>query len=119
MSAILDAVVGYRSGQRSRIRQQRIRQQKNNVEAIEMQERRHGYFPQVFIWRGTRYDVRAVERCWTVKQSGWRGDVAQHRFRVCCDYGPVHNRREGAFEIYQDVQHNTWHILKASGQRQR
>lgn len=114
MSAILDAVVGYRSSQRSR-----MRQQKDGVEAIEMQERRHGYFPQVFVWRGMRYDVRAVERCWTVKQSGWRGDVEQHRFRVRCDYGPAHNRRAGAFEIYQDVQHNTWHILGPSGRRGR
>ncbi len=78
------------------------RRRKRGTEPIDMRERRHGYFPQTFIWRGHRYDVQAVERCWTVSRPGWGGRVEQHRFRVRC--------REGAFEIYQDVRQNTWHI---------
>lgn len=34
-------------------------------EAIRMEAKRFGYFPQTFVWRGKRYDVHAVERCWT------------------------------------------------------
>ncbi|HET89740.1 MAG TPA: hypothetical protein ENN99_03235 [Chloroflexi bacterium] len=67
-----------------------------------MRERRHGYFPKTFVWRGHQYDVQAVERCWTVSRRGWGGRVDQHRFRVRC--------REGTFELYQDVHHNTWHM---------
>jgi len=107
------------------------------AEPIEMRERRYGYFPQTFIWRGCRYDVYAVERCWTVSRRGRSGRVERHCFRVRCSFhkptnsaafrkpansaalrkpansaalGPVQDRREGTFEVYQDVQHNTWHL---------
>lgn len=67
------------------------------MEAVEIQEKRFGYFPKVFRWHGKRYDVQAVERCWT---------VAKHAprlcFRVRCD--------EGMFDLYQDVRGNTWHL---------
>lgn len=84
-----------------------------------MRERRYGYFPQVFIWRGCRYDVYAVERCWTVSRRGRGGRVERHCFRVRCSFheptngaalDPVQDRREGTFEVYQDVRHNTWHL---------
>jgi len=71
-------------------------------EPIEMRERRHGYFPKAFVWRGHRYDVHAVERCWTVARRG--GRVDRHCFRVRC--------REGTFEVYQDARHNTWHLQR-------
>jgi hypothetical protein len=67
-----------------------------------MRERRHGYFPKAFTWRGQRYDVSAVERCWTVSRQRWGGRVERHCFRVRCP--------EGTFEVYQDVRHNTWHL---------
>ena len=70
-----------------------------SVEPIEMRERRHNYFPKVFVWRGHRYNVHAVERCWTVSQRG--GTVNRHCFRVRC--------REGVFTVFQNVRHNTWH----------
>ena len=73
-------------------------------EAIDMRARRHGYFPKTFVWRGHKYNVRAVERCWTVSRRGRGGRVEQHRFRVRC--------REGTFEVYQDVRHNTWHMQR-------
>ncbi|HDQ72908.1 MAG TPA: hypothetical protein ENN19_12550 [Chloroflexi bacterium] len=108
MSATLDGVLGYRSGRRCV-----TSRRKKGAEAIELQKRRHGYFPQVFVWRGDRYDVQAVERCWTIKRRGWRGEVAQHRFRVRCAYGPPDKRCVEVFEIYQDVHYNTWHIVGA------
>lgn len=74
------------------------------AEAIEMRSRRHGYFPGVFVWRGRRYDVDAVERCWTVCRRGRDGRVEQHCFRVRCP--------EGTFDLVQDVRFNTWHIQR-------
>jgi len=75
-----------------------------------MRERRHGYFPKVFIWRGHRYDVYAVERCWTVSRRRWGGRVERHCFRVRCREDE--SAKEGTFEVYQDVRHNTWHLLR-------
>lgn len=98
MSAVLDAARGYYPGRGERKRRWR------GAEPIEMRERRHGYFPKSFIWRGSRYDVHAVERCWTVSRRGLDGKVERHCFRVRC--------REGTFEVYQDLRHNTWHIQR-------
>ncbi len=35
-------------------------------ERINLLARSHGYFPAAFRWRGRRFDVTAVEKCWTV-----------------------------------------------------
>ena len=91
-----------------------------------MRERRYGYFPKAFIWRGHRYDVYAVERCWTVSRRRRGGRVERHCFRVRCSFdsaqdgpfgsaqdrpfGSAQDRHEGTFEVYQDVRHNTWHL---------
>jgi hypothetical protein len=69
-----------------------------------MRERRHGYFPKSFVWRGHRYDVHAVERCWTISRRSRGNRVERHCFRVRC--------REGTFELYQDVRYNTWHLQR-------
>ena len=74
------------------------------VEAIEMQAKRFGYFPRTFLWRGCRYDVHAVERCWTTGTRQRGGRVQRHHFRVRCV--------EGAFELFRDLVHNTWHIAR-------
>jgi len=66
-------------------------------ESVEMQEKRFGYFPKAFRWHGHRYDVQAVERCWTRAQK-----TPRLYFRVRC--------REGMFDLYQDVRANTWHL---------
>ena len=96
MSAILDV---RRVARRKRGSKKRRR---TGSESIEMRERRHGYFPKVFVWRGHRYNVHAVERCWTIARQG--GRVDRHCFRVRC--------REGTFELYQNVRHNTWHMQR-------
>ena len=70
-------------------------------EAIRMEAKRFEYFPQTFVWHGKRYDVHAVERCWTVSRR-WVWDVERHCFRVRC--------AEGTFELYQDARRNTWHV---------
>jgi hypothetical protein len=76
-------------------------------EAIQIREKRFGYFPQRFRWHGREYVVSRVERCWTVKRRRWGGKVEQLCFRVHCD--------ESAYDIIQDVIGNTWHIQSARG----
>ncbi len=66
-------------------------------EAIEIEEKRFGYFPQRFLWRGKAHEIQAVERCWTKT-----GRNAQMCFRVRC--------REGVFDLTQHVASNVWTI---------
>ena len=67
-----------------------------------MQELRYGYFPKAFVVAGRRYDVQAVEQCWTVSQPGGQGE---HRlFRVRC--------RQERFELCQDVRDDTWYLQR-------
>ena len=90
-------------GRKSRVKRG-SKQRSRRSEPIDMRERRHDYFPKLFVWRGHRYQVNAVERCWTVSRRG-RGDkVERHCFRVRCP--------EGTFEVYQDVRYNTWHLQR-------
>ncbi len=35
-------------------------------EPVQLVAKTHGYFPASFRWRGRRFDVVAVEKCWTV-----------------------------------------------------
>ncbi len=77
---------------------------RRRAEPIEMRKRRHGYFPQQFVWRGRRYDVHAVERCWTVSRRSRGNRVERHCFRVRC--------AEGTFDLYQDARNNTWHMQR-------
>lgn len=96
----MSAIMGVRQGTKARSGKRRRR----GDEPIEMRRRRYGYFPEMFVLRGHRYEVYAVERCWTIWRSGHGGRAARHCFRVRC--------REGTFDVYQDVQHNTWHLLQ-------
>ncbi len=71
-------------------------------EAIQMREKRFGYFPQRFRWRGHEYVVNRVERCWTIKTRRWGGKVERLCFRVHC--------HDGVYDVFQDLIGNTWHI---------
>ncbi len=77
------------------IRLKRVR--RGTREAVEIQEKRFGYFPKRFRWRGKVYDVEQVERCWTTMK---RNPSLCFRVR-CCD---------GVFELFQDVHANTWEV---------
>ncbi len=74
-------------------------------EALEMVEMRFRYFPHVFRWRGRHLHVDTVERCWTVCRRTLKRSIQRHFFQVCC--------AEGVFELYQDVEANTWHLRRA------
>ncbi len=76
-----------------------VQRKPRRAEAVEIQEKRFGYFPKVFRWHGKRYIVQAVERCWTVANRAPR-----LCFRVRCD--------EGTFDLYQDVRGNTWQLAQ-------
>lgn len=76
-----------------------LHQTRQRHEPIEMRSRRFGYFPRTFVWRGHEYTVEAVERCRT---TGSAEQAKRHYFQVRC--------AEGKFNLYQDLQSNTWHI---------
>ncbi len=85
-------------------------------EKINMDEKRFGYFPDRFTWRGRRYDVQAVERSWTVSHRRLGSSVDRLCFRVrgaavdewVHEAGRVAS--EGTFDVYQDLRTNTWHM---------
>jgi hypothetical protein len=75
-------------------------------EAVEMVQRRHGWFPQRFIWRGRAYEVDGIDRCWEVGRR-W-GRPARRCFRL---------KAGGAsFELYHDLELATWHLRRARWQ---
>ncbi len=69
-------------------------------EAVEIQEKRFGYFPKRFRWHGKVYDVLQVQRCWTNARGNPR-----LCFRVQCE--------EGIFDLFQDVRANIWEVAVA------
>jgi hypothetical protein len=87
-------------------------------EKIKMDKKRFGYFPQRFTWRGCRYDVHAVERCWTVSRRQLGNKVDRLCFRVRCSASNGRNGRSrravsgGTFDLYQNLNTNTWHLEK-------
>lgn len=66
---------------------------------IELLARAHGYFPAAFRWRGRRFEVVSVEKCWTVQRP-----VAQRLFRVRC--------AAGSFLLAQTVAGDTWQVKR-------
>jgi len=82
----------------------RAAQARNLNEPVVVPSKRYGFFPQVFVWRGRRHDVCAVEACRTEVRRDWRGRVECHRFRVRTD--------SAVFELIQDPSHDTWKLEK-------
>ena len=73
-------------------------------EPVVVPAKRFGFFPQVFVWRGQRLDVSAVEACETEMRRDWRGRVECHRFRV---------RTESAvFELTHEPERDKWQLEK-------
>jgi hypothetical protein len=111
MSAALDATRRLER-RRKRAKRHKASSKKGSGERIRMLERRHGYFPKLFVWRRQRYDVCAVERCWTVSRRGIRGQVERYCFRVRARRRARGKGATERFEIYQDAQRNTWHMQR-------
>lgn len=72
----------------------------NPTDAMDLLARTHDYFPASFRWRGQRFDVIRVERCWTVQ-----GPALRRVFRVRC--------HAGSFELEQTVSSNAWRVRRA------
>jgi len=73
-------------------------------EPIEVQAKRFGFFTQTFLWHGRRYQVKRVERAWTISRRRQRRRVERRCFRV--------HTNEGVFDLYQDLRADTWHLEK-------
>ena len=69
------------------------------AEPVQVADKRDGFFPRVFVWRGRRHDVRAVVACRTENR---RGQVRRHLFRVRTD--------RALFELAQDVARDQWRL---------
>ena len=79
---------------------------------VHMLERRHGYFPEIFVWQGRRHEVSAVERCWTVRRRRLRGEAEHHYFRVRARSGPSGTDADGTLIIYQNLDDASWHMRR-------
>ena len=85
-------------------------------EKIRMDKKRFGYFPHRFTWRGRRYDVLHVERCWTVSRKRLGNKVDRQCFRVRCIAANARGLRsnrdvpESTFDVYQDLNTSVWHL---------
>lgn len=86
---------GTRSTRSGASNPQRLRSARSD--AVEILEKRFGYFPQSFQWRGHTHFVQAVERTSTKM-----GRVAQLCFRVRC--------KEGIFDLTQNCKTNIWSL---------
>ena len=70
-------------------------------EPVQLVAKTHGYFPASFRWRGRRFDVVAVEKCWTTS-----GRAVQRLFCVRC--------QAGCFVLQQSVEgdHDQWQVIR-------
>jgi hypothetical protein len=74
-------------------------------ERVHVLKQRCSFFPDLFLWRGRRHQVHAVERCWVVSRRGWRRRVERRFFQVRC--------ATGTFELFQDLKEGSWHVRRA------
>lgn len=68
-------------------------------ENVSLLARAHGYFPAAFRWRGRRFDVVTVEKCWTAP-----GPKPRRIFRVHCD--------AGCFTLEQCLASDAWRVSR-------
>ncbi len=87
--------VGTRSTRSGAPTVRRARSARND--AVQVLEKRFGYFPHRFQWRGKLHQVQAIERTQTKM-----GRVAQLCFRVRCS--------EGTFDLTQNAKTNIWSL---------
>lgn len=85
---------------RHRLGQGAAQERRRAAEPVQMRQRRHGYFPHVFVWRGREYRVEAVERCWTISRRNGGGRIEGHCFRV--------RLPEGTCDLFQDAHTGAW-----------
>jgi hypothetical protein len=74
------------------------------AQAVLMKQKRFGYFPQVFVWRGRAHRIVECRESGTVSRRGLFGRIERRYFRVRCG--------QGTCELFQDLLNNTWHIQR-------
>ena len=79
---------------------------------MEICQRRHNYFPQVFAWEGQEYRVEAAEQCWTIPRRGRGNRVAGYCFRVQAYLDSDAAGQERVFDLFEDAQSGTWHMRR-------
>lgn len=67
------------------------------TEMIELLAKSYEYFPASFRWRGTRFDVKAIEECWSARRP-----TTRRLFRVRCV--------GGTFVLEHEVASGVWRI---------
>lgn len=78
-------------------------------EPVRLERKRYGYLPDAFVWRGHRYQVHEVGRCWTVARGAGARRVERRYFRVRCDLGTL--------DLYHDLLTNAWGVNIATSRR--
>ncbi len=68
-------------------------------EPVQLVAKTHGYFPASFRWRGRRFDVVEVEKCWTAS-----GRAVRRLFSVRC--------QAGRFVLQQAVDGDHWQVTR-------
>lgn len=66
---------------------------------IDLLARSHSYFPAAFRWRGRRFDIIAVQKCWMVRQP-----AARRLFQVRC--------AAGSFLLEQSIADDSWSVSR-------
>ncbi|MGQ9684404.1 MAG: DUF6504 family protein [Anaerolineae bacterium] len=77
-------------------------------EAVLVESKRYGFAPQRFLWRGRRYQVQEVLRCWTETRGTGSSRVEQRWFRVRCE--------DQILDIAQDLLSSAWSIERVQPQ---
>ncbi len=82
------------------------------LEPVEMRQRRHNYFPHVFVWKGQEYQVEAVEQCWTIPRRGRENQVESYCYRVRAHLNSGKPHQEGIFDLFEDARTGAWHMQR-------
>jgi hypothetical protein len=70
-----------------------------------MIRQRHGYFPEVFRWRGRRLQLDSVQGSWLARRWPWQRALVRRFFRA--------SGADGEFELYHDLTTGIWYLHRA------
>ncbi len=71
-------------------------------EPVRIERKRYAFLPEAFTWRGQRYDVHQVLRCWTTAEGKGPHRRERRYFRLRCDRGTV--------DLYHDLIADVWGV---------
>jgi hypothetical protein len=74
------------------------------ADAVHILERRFGYFPKRFRWRGRQFDVIGVPRVWCAARR-WPRPAQERRYELLTT--------EGRFELAHDLLRDAWTVRRA------